>query len=171
MSLKDSFTTEEWNTLIRAPMMVSYAVAGAAPSSGIGFVKEMKAVADAIFDAGEQAPAGSLVEAVVNQIKANATDQHEGPRETIAAQDVGGRALEVCRQVNQVLQSKANTDDVDSYKRWLLSVAQKVAEATKEGGFLNFGGVRVSESETAALGEIATALGVNDQQPYLPPSR
>ena len=171
MSLKDSFTTEEWNTLIRAPMMVSYAVAGSAPSSGIGFVKEMKAVADAIFDAGEQAPAGSLVEAVVNQIKANATDQHEGPRETIAAQEVGGRALEVCRQVNQILQSKANTDDVDGYKRWLLTVAQKVAEATKEGGFLNFGGVRVSESETAAIGEIATALGVNDQQPYLPPSR
>ena len=60
MSLKKSFSAEEWNTLMKAPMMVSYAVAGAAPSGGIGFVKEMKAVADAIFDAGEQYPEGVI---------------------------------------------------------------------------------------------------------------
>ena len=161
MSLKDSFTAEEWKTLIGAPMMVSYAVAGAAPSGGIGFVKEMKAVADAIFDAGEQAPAGSLVEAVVDQIKANAADRSEGPKETIAAQEVRGRALEACRQVNLILQTKATAADADSYKQWLLTVARKVAEASKEGGFLGFGGVRVNESETAAIDEIAAALGVN----------
>ena len=171
MSLKESFSAEEWKTLMKAPMMVSYAVAGAAPSGGIGFVKEMKAVADAIFDAGEQYPEGSLVEAVTSQIKANATDQYEGAKETFSGGEIKERAFEVCRQVNLILKSKANAEESDSYKRWLMAVAQKVAEASKEGGFLGFGGARVSESETAALSEIAAALGVDDRQNHLPASR
>jgi hypothetical protein len=171
MSLKESFTAEEWNTLIRAPMMVSYGVAGAAPSGGIGFVKEMKAVADAIFDAGEQYPEGSLVEAVTSQIKANATDQFEGSKETLSAAEIKERALDVCRQVSLILQSKASVEESDSYKRWLMAVAEKVAEASKEGGFLGFGGERVSEGEMAALSELASSLGVNERHSHLPPSK
>jgi hypothetical protein len=142
-------------------MMVSYAVAGAAPGGGIAFVKEMKAVADAIFDAGEQAPAGSLIKDVVEQIKANATDQYEGPKETFQAAEIKDRALEVCQQVNLILQSKPGGEEATSYKRWLLTVAEKVADASKEGGFLGFGGTRVSESEMAALNEVAASLGIN----------
>jgi hypothetical protein len=37
-------------------------------------------------------------------------------------------------------------------------VGARVAAAAKEGGFLGFGGTRVSESEEAALNEIAAAL-------------
>ena len=33
-------------------------------------------------------------------------------------------------------------------KRWLLGIAQRTAEAAKEGGFLGFGGAQVSETET-----------------------
>lgn len=171
MSLKDSFTAEEWSTLIKAPMMVSYAVAGAAPSGGIGFVKEMKAVADAIFDAGEQYPEGSLVGDVTSHIKANAADQYEGPKEALSAGEIKERALEVCRQINLILQSKTSVEESDSYRRWLMGVAEKVAEASKEGGFLGFGGTRVSADEAAALSEVADRLGVDDRQSYLPPSK
>jgi hypothetical protein len=38
-----------------------------------------------------------------------------------------------------------------------------VAEASKEGGFLGFGGVQVSEAEKATLAEIAAALGTRAQ--------
>jgi len=37
-------------------------------------------------------------------------------------------------------------------------VSQAVAEAASEGGFLGFGGVKVSEAEKATLAEITTAL-------------
>ena len=37
-------------------------------------------------------------------------------------------------------------------------MAQKAAEAGKEGGFLGFGGVAVSEAEKATLVEISAAL-------------
>jgi hypothetical protein len=34
-----------------------------------------------------------------------------------------------------------------------------VTEASKEGGFLGFGGVQVSDAEKATLAQIASALG------------
>jgi hypothetical protein len=160
MNRKEDFTPDEWGALIKAPMMVSYSVMGAAPSGGIGLVKEMKAVADAIVDTGEQAPAGSLIQAVVNEIRSNATDEFQGPKETVPAGEIKDRALELCGRVAQILQSKA-AEEGHAYKLWLLSVARSVAEASKEGGFLSFGGTRVSDSEMAAMTEIASALGIN----------
>ena len=46
-----------------------------------------------------------------------------------------------------------------AFTAWLWRVARKSAEAGKEGGFLGFGGVAVSDAEKATLEEIATALG------------
>lgn len=158
MNVKEKFSQEEWKLLIKAPMMVSYAVAGAAPSGGQAYAKEMKAVADAIVDASEQAPAESLPRAVANDIVANATDELRGPTETVSVGEIKDRAIELCRQVASVLQSKADARDADDYKRWLLTVGQRVAQASTEGGFLGFGGARVSASEAATLDEIAAAL-------------
>jgi hypothetical protein len=44
------------------------------------------------------------------------------------------------------------------FKAWLAEIAQKVAEAGTEGGFLGFGGVKVSEAEKATLARLETAL-------------
>ena len=48
---------------------------------------------------------------------------------------------------------------MDEYRRFVLTLAQRVAEAHKEGG------ERVSEAETAAIAEIAEALGSSPPQP------
>jgi hypothetical protein len=69
-------------------------------------------------------------------------------------------ALDLCRRVASVLQTKVSAEEADGYKRWLLGVGQRVAEASKEGGVLGFGGVLVSESEADALSEIAAALEI-----------
>ncbi len=49
--------------------------------------------------------------------------------------------------------------DADEYRLWVITIAQKVAEASKEGGFLGVGGKRVSADETVALKEIAETIG------------
>jgi hypothetical protein len=49
--------------------------------------------------------------------------------------------------------------DAAAYKSWLVEIASDVAEASKEGGFLGFGGVAVSDAEKATLSEIANVLG------------
>jgi len=72
MSVKDRFTPEEWMSLLKTPMLVSYAVVGAAPSGEDGFIQEMSAVADAIVEGGEGAVKDSLLASVVADIVANA---------------------------------------------------------------------------------------------------
>lgn len=160
MGIKDKFTIEEWRSLIKAPMLVSYAIAGAAPSGEEGFTQEMSAVADGIIEGGQRAAKESLLEAVVADIIANAQDELRGPTETISAREIKDRALDNCQGVAVLLQTKVSVEDADDYKLWILAVARRVASAAKEGGIFGFGGTQVSESETATINEIATALGM-----------
>jgi (2Fe-2S) ferredoxin len=51
-----------------------------------------------------------------------------------------------------LLEKKATPDEVESYKRFTLSVAERVAEAHKEGD------QNVSEGERAAIEKIAASL-------------
>ena len=160
MGVKDNFTAEEWRALLRAPMLVSYAVSGAAPSDEEGYIREMAAVADAIFEGGERAAQGSLLGEVVAQIVANAEDNQRGQTEKISVGDTRERALTNCREVAGLLRAKASAGEAEDYKRWLLAVAQTVASAAKEGGLFGFGGSQVSKTEVTTINEIAGALGV-----------
>jgi hypothetical protein len=45
-------------------------------------------------------------------------------------------------------------------KTWLMGISQSAAEASKEGGFLGFGGVQVSDAEKATLTDIKSALRI-----------
>jgi hypothetical protein len=67
------------------------------------------------------------------------------------------KAVEGLRQVSALLEAKT-PDDAPAFKAWLQTIAQRVAEAAKEGGFLGFGGVQVSDAEKATLAEISGAL-------------
>jgi hypothetical protein len=50
-------------------------------------------------------------------------------------------------------------EDAAAIKVWILSTAEKVAGAAKEGGFLGMGGTLVSAEEHAALDELKGILG------------
>jgi hypothetical protein len=63
------------------------------------------------------------------------------------------------RELAAILDARA-PDDAAAFKVWLISVSEKVAEASTEGGFLGFGGVQISDAERATLDDIAAALGV-----------
>jgi hypothetical protein len=56
--------------------------------------------------------------------------------------------------------AKGSAAECDGFKHLLVSVAHKVAEASKEGGFLGIGGVTVNDAEKAAIQAIAGTLGV-----------
>ena len=160
MSAQDKFTPEEWKSLLKTPMLVSYAVAGAAPSREEGFIKEMSAVADAIIEGGQGTAKDSLLGAVVADIVAGAEDDQRGQTEKLSVDEVKNRALENCRTVADLLQAKATAEESDEYKRWIIRVAHSVASATKEGGIFGFGGQQVSGGEVAIINEIGEALKV-----------
>ena len=160
MSVKDQFTSDEWNSLLRAPMLAAYAVAGSAPSKQDDFVREMAAVADGVVEGQTGAAGGSLLGAVIADIVANASDDARGQTEKLSSGDVRARAIETCRAVADLLETKASAGEAFEYKRWVLVVAEKVASAAKEGGLFGFGGEQVSGAEVATINEIGEALRV-----------
>jgi hypothetical protein len=56
------------------------------------------------------------------------------------------------------LQARGATADIEALKAFLKDAAEKVASASKEGGFLGFGGERISEGESAFLAKLDQAL-------------
>jgi hypothetical protein len=65
-----------------------------------------------------------------------------------------GRIREAANLVN----SKATPEEAMAYRQMIMSVSEKAANASKEGGFLGFGGVRVSNAEQSFLNEVKAAL-------------
>lgn len=58
----------------------------------------------------------------------------------------------------KVLQSKATAEELDDYRRFVVALAERVANAHKEGSFLGIGGTRISEKEQTALDAIAASV-------------
>ena len=61
-------------------------------------------------------------------------------------------------EVAEVVSQKA-PGEAAAFKAWLREIAQKVAESGTEGGFLGFGGEKVSEEEKQTLADIDRVLG------------
>ena len=61
-----------------------------------------------------------------------------------------------------IVDEKASAAESTAYKQWLMSVAQAVAEAGKEGGFLGIGAERVSEQEEIVLENYRKTIGLDD---------
>ena len=58
-----------------------------------------------------------------------------------------------------MLETKAGPEEVEEYKRFIVGLAERVAEAHREG-FMGLSGERVSDAERAAVEQIASTLGV-----------
>jgi hypothetical protein len=69
-------------------------------------------------------------------------------------------AAEILKRTSDLLAQKATPEEATEVKQWLAKIAQATAEATKEGGFLGFGGTLVSDDEKTALATVNTALSL-----------
>ncbi|MFO1089751.1 MAG: hypothetical protein U1E46_09265 [Hyphomicrobiales bacterium] len=159
---KTAFTPDEWNTVLASPMLAGMAVTLGEPSGLWGTMKEGMASATALLAAKNDPGANALAKAIVTDFE---TPQgRTAARDSLKADLAGKSAAEIKAQViqrlgrvAQIIDAKAPAD-APGFKAWLNSIAEKVAEASTEGGFLGFGGVKVSDAEKATLAEIAAAL-------------
>jgi hypothetical protein len=157
VTTKVDYSKEEWESLMKAPLMAAMAVVAASPSGPVGVLKEMFAVGKGLLE-GAEGTTNPLIAAVVADVKAGNRPTTPTERPHDLAQ-VKAQALGACRETASLLDRKAPAE-ADGFKRWLLATAQRAAEAAKEGGVLGIGGVSVSDAEKAALHEVAAALGV-----------
>ena len=162
MATKADFTTEEWSEVLGSVMLAGTAVTLADPSGLIGLTKEGFASGSALLEAKTDPNANELIKSVVSDFETSGG--RTAARGVIKSKLTGMPAaqmkeiiLEALSQTAAVLDAKA-PDDAGGFKAWLRGISERVANAASEGGFLGFGGVRVSDTEKAALDEISHAL-------------
>jgi hypothetical protein len=144
-------------------MLVGIAVSAADPSGLWGTVKEAAACSSALSRPNGDSSANELVQAVRTEFensdgRANAQKALRGRFAAAEPSDCVARSLDCLREVSIILDAKAPRDAA-AFKAWLSDISQEVAEASLEGTFLGFGGMKVSDAEKATLAEIAKSLG------------
>lgn len=162
MAFKDRFAPEEWARVVGAPMLAGVAVTAADPGGLWGAVKEGTATASALRAGATSDEADGLVKEV-----ASAYETSEGrdmARSVLKEQSSGKKPAEIVDAavtelgaIAALVASKA-PEAAPAFKTWLKEIAAKVAEAGTEGGFLGFGGVKVSDAEKATLDRVGAAL-------------
>jgi hypothetical protein len=157
MGVKDTFTADEWQTLLKLPLKIGVTVMVLAPSGPIGLTKETMALAKAPFALAQASNANALVSALAVELQAQAKDIVKAEESAFKHSDPAtykGQGVAACQSAAAAL-SKASVEDAEAYRTWVLAVGQKVAESAKEGGVL------FSDQEKALLKELGEALGVS----------
>ena len=100
----------------------------------------------------------SLVNARLKDGEKSTIETLSSPYRGLSPENILEDAVDKCRSVASLLKSKATEEEVKGYVDWSISLAEKVASAAKEGGFLGIGGERVSEEERRAIHAVRDAL-------------
>ena len=156
MTTKADFTDEEWARLGRSPLVAGMAITIADPGGPIEALKETSAALKTVIDAAQSGKHGEFVQAVAADVAAKAQNRENPlagfkPKGTQASAEI----LDELRGVNQLLVSKTTEEETEQFRGWLKESAQQTALAAKEGGFLGFRAVRVSEGEQEMLDRLA----------------
>jgi hypothetical protein len=160
MTTKADYTDDEWTGLVRAPILAGAYVA-ASDMSFFGMIGEMRTLHRKMTEARVSDAASSLVDAIVTEIEAS-----EGSKDKLKLPETKSSATQAAQLLHQlgldleVLDKKSTDDERRAFKGWLVDIAQATAEATKEGGFLGIGAVRVSDKEQMALSTLRRELGL-----------
>jgi hypothetical protein len=159
MTTKADFTDEEWMRLERAPIVAGMAISLADPGGPIEAVKESVAAIRAVAEAAQSGGGGELVDSVATSFAEKAKQRQSPlgdfkPRGAMAGQEI----LDELQAVNALVTERATSEEAEAFREWLLTVAKRVSEAAKEGGFMGFKAERVSEGEQRMLDKLREVL-------------
>lgn len=158
MATKSDFSPDEWKSLVAAAPMAGLAVTCSSPNGPLGVMKEMFSMGMALAELVQKGSSNALLSSLIADIKERAT-KPEPPPDIKDPEQGKQAALAQLKSVAELLDKKA-PGDASEFKGWLLTVAQRVAEASNEGGFFGIGGQKVSEAEKQTINQIAFNLGM-----------
>ena len=164
MAKQEAFTSEEWTLLRLVPSLVAGGTAAAEPSGLFASIKEAAAgaqsmAADFKSNSGLELFAALAADRSIPGMPDPKALLGEGSREQ-QMQTFKSAVLERVKAAVDLVARKSSPAEADAYRRMLAEVAEKAANASKEGGFLGFGGVRVSDKEHAFITEVKRAAGI-----------
>jgi hypothetical protein len=144
MTTKADFSPEQWDAVLEGPPSAGVIVATATRG---GTFRESIALSRAYVEARGQHGASELLDEIVAaKPEVDHTRYH-------SAEELRDNGLEHIRAAVTLLEGKASSEELDGYRRFVLTLANKVAAAHREEGR------GVSPAEAEALDQIAAALG------------
>jgi len=149
MTRKADFNAEEWSVVLEGPLMAGMLVMA---SDRGGTLRETVSMAQAYVEARRQHATSELLDDIV------ASNPQLDPGRMGSPKDLRTTGVQRLREALEVVERKATPEEAADYKRFIGGLADTVAHAHREGGVLGFGGKEVSDSEQAALDDIAGAL-------------
>jgi hypothetical protein len=154
MTTKDDFTEEEWTRIRRAPFVAGMAISLADPGGPIEMSKESMTT----MKSATNPPSREQLLAEIALDIQSMTQQRQNPISGYKPQ-AAQQIVEELGAVSEIVSSKATPEEAAAFKQWLLATAQAAADAAKEGGFMGFGAVQVSEGEENMLDQVRAAIG------------
>ncbi|HEY8115540.1 MAG TPA: hypothetical protein VIH70_03915 [Actinomycetota bacterium] len=160
MTGKADYTDDEWNRLRRAPFVAGMAISLADPGGPI----ELSHETIATLKEASTPPSREQLLIEASQDISSMVNQKQNPLAGFKPESsalAGTWVVDELSAVNAILRAKATPEEAEAFRRWLLDVAKGAADAAKEGGFMGFGAVRVSEGEQGMLEKLRSTLGVS----------
>jgi hypothetical protein len=143
MTSKSQFTAEEWRLILEAPPSAGMIVVTAQRG---GSFRETIAMAKAYAEARKQHGKSELLDDIVAaKPERDHTHYH-------SFEELKQHGLQYLRDSVALLGSKATPEEVDEYRRFIVTLAQEVAAAHREHG------QQVSDAEQTAIDDITKAL-------------
>jgi hypothetical protein len=146
MTTKADFTPQEWDLILEGPPSAGMIVITAQRG---GTVRETFSIGKSYAEARAQHGQSELLDEIVAAKPEIDHTRYHSPEELKA------HGLEHLRDAVALLEAKAQPQELDGYRRFVLNLAQRAAAAHRERG----GGDSVSDAEHGAITEIAQAMG------------
>ena len=165
MTTKVDYTAVEWELLSKAPLIMAAAVIVSDMSGSVGVAREFLSMAQAVEETGQRHDANELVAALVADLQSPQGAQAEETEDVTDIAEARAKSLAETREIAKLLARTAPPAEAEGFKRWMLSIAEQVSKAAREGGVLGIGSKLVSEKETTMIDELAETLGIDTTQP------
>ena len=146
MTTKAAFSPEEWKTVREGPPTAGTIVVTAARG---GMFRETIAMSKAYVEARSEHGESELLDEIVTAKPEVDHTRYHSP------QELRESGLEHLRSAVGLVEAKATPEELDGYRRFVLTLANKVAAAHREAG------QSVSPAESEAIQQITTALGAD----------
>ena len=161
MTGKADYVEDEWTRLVRAPFVAGLALSIADPGGPIEMAHETMAT----LKVATTPPSREQLLLEVSQDIVSMVNDKQNPLKGFKPDNsalAGKMILDELAATNEILNAKAKPEEAEAFRRWLLDVAQAAANAAKEGGFIGFGAVRVSEGEEKMMQQMRETLGASE---------
>ena len=151
MTGKADFSAEEWNLVLNGPPSAGILVATAQRG---GTFRESFSMAKAYTEARQRHGDSELLDEIAS------TKPHLDHTRYHSAEELQQDTLAKIRDAVAVVDAKASSEEAGEYRRFIVGLAERVAEAHREG-FLGMSGERVSDAEKEGIDKVRAAAGAS----------